>query len=66
MNEKTIIIINLILQCVLFVALLTAGYLARFKIRFLFRIFGNSLSKYCDHSSGNFATIIILSWDPIV
>ncbi len=31
MNEKTIIIINLILQCVLFVTLLAAGYLARFR-----------------------------------
>ena len=31
MNEKTIIIINLILQCALFVTLLTAGYFARFR-----------------------------------
>ena len=31
MNEKTIIIINLILQCALFISLLTAGYLARFR-----------------------------------
>jgi hypothetical protein len=31
MNEKTIIIINLILQCALFVSLLTAGFLARFR-----------------------------------
>ena len=31
MNEKTIVIINLILQCALFIALLTAGYFARFR-----------------------------------
>ena len=31
MSEKTIIIVNLILQCLLFVSLLIAGYLARFR-----------------------------------
>jgi hypothetical protein len=34
MAEKTIIIINLILQCVLIVAVLTAGYLAKIRHQF--------------------------------